>query len=109
MTVPPRIDIPLPDGGTPPSLNPKDSSLAITSLITGILGWTIPPLLGSVAAIITGYLAKKEIRESRGTLSGEGMATAGLILGYVQFGFFVLLLLTAIILLLVLPKSTWGF
>lgn len=108
MTVPPTIDIPLPPTGAPPPLNPKDSSLALTSLITGILGWTILPLLGSVAAIITGHLGKNEIKESRGTLTGNGMATTGLILGYIQLGFFVLILLTVLVLLLVFPRSSLG-
>ena len=75
----------------------KDSGLAIASLITGILGWTILPVLGSIAAIITGHLANKEIRESNGTLSGKGMATAGLILGYIQLGFVVLIMVIAIL------------
>ncbi|HNR01616.1 MAG TPA: DUF4190 domain-containing protein [Anaerolineaceae bacterium] len=108
MTLPPRLDLPVQPAAVPPSLNPKDSSLALASLITGILGWTILPLLGSVAAIVTGHLGKKEVRESHGALAGEGMATAGLILGYIQIGFFVLGLIAAIVLLLVLPKSTWG-
>jgi hypothetical protein len=75
----------------------KDSQLAIASLITGILGWTILPVLGSVAAIITGHLANKEIKESNGALSGKGMATAGLILGYIQLAFVVLIMIIAIL------------
>ena len=77
MTLPPRLEIP-PAAVTPPSINPKDSPLALTSLITGILGWTILPLLGSITAIITGHLGKKEIKESHGALTGDGMATTGL-------------------------------
>ncbi len=47
-------------------------------------------MLGAIAAVILGHLAKKEIRESGGRLSGDGMALAGLILGYVQIGLVVL-------------------
>ena len=68
----------------------RDSSLAITSLVCGLVGWTFIPLIGAVAAVITGHLAKKEIRESNGLLSGDGMAMAGLILGYTQIGLIVL-------------------
>lgn len=107
MTVPPSIDIPPQAVITPPpTLQTKDSSLALTSLITGILGWTILPLLGSVVAIITGHLAKKEIKDSYGTISGSGMASAGLILGYVQLGFTVLALLAIIVLVLVFPVNS---
>jgi Mn2+/Fe2+ NRAMP family transporter len=59
-----------------------NSSLAIASLVLGILGWTVIPTIGAIAAIITGHMAKKEIRESVEDLGGDGMATAGLILGY---------------------------
>jgi len=59
-----------------------NSSMAIASLVLGILGWTVLPTIGAIIAIITGHMAKKEIRESVEDLGGDGMATAGLILGY---------------------------
>ena len=68
----------------------KDSSLAIISLVSGLVGWTFLPFIGAIVAIVTGHLAKKEIRESAGTMSGDGMALAGLILGYVQIGIVIL-------------------
>ena len=40
--------------------------------------------LGSIAAIITGHMAKSEIKKSAGMVTGNGMATAGLILGYID-------------------------
>ena len=61
------------------------SSLAITSLIGGILGWTFVPLIGSLLAIITGHMARKEIRANP-ALSGDGLAVTGLVLGYVAIG-----------------------
>lgn len=62
----------------------QTSALALISLIAGILGWTALPFLGSVAAIITGHLARAEIRRRPLELEGDGMALAGLILGYVM-------------------------
>jgi len=59
-----------------------NSTLAVTSLISGIVGWTFVPILGSIVAVITGHMAKNEIRKSNGELAGDGMATAGLVLGY---------------------------
>ena len=106
MEIPPALNTPEEQKAIPPYSNPKDSSLAVASLVTGILGWTIVPLLGSIAAIITGHLAKKEINESQGTLSGDSMATAGLIMGYVQLGFVVIAAIVAII-LMVIAGSTW--
>jgi len=60
----------------------RTSTLAIISLIGGITGWSILPFLGSIVAVITGHMAQSEIKKSGGTLTGKGMATAGLILGY---------------------------
>jgi hypothetical protein len=87
----------------------KDSGLAIASLITGIVAWLMVPLLGALAAIITGHLAKKEIRESNGTITGSGMATAGLILGYIQLCFMVIALIALIIFLVTTPHLFDGF
>ncbi len=67
----------------PPPAAPTNS-MALTSLIAGIVGWTVAPLLGSLVAIITGHMAKKELKERMGRESGDGMATAGLVMGYLQ-------------------------
>lgn len=60
------------------------STLAIVSLVAGITGWTILPVLGSFVAVITGHMAKSEIKKSMGQIGGDGMATAGLVLGYLS-------------------------
>lgn len=65
---------------TPPAK--PNSNMAVASLVLGILGWTIAPVLASIAAIITGHMAKNEIKSSMGQLGGDGMATVGLIMGY---------------------------
>ena len=59
------------------------SSLAIVSLIAGILGLTMFPLVGSIVALITGSMAKKEIDRSGGALEGYGLAKAGIIMGWI--------------------------
>jgi hypothetical protein len=62
----------------------QTSSLAIVSMVSGIVCWFILPLLGAIVAVITGHMAKREIRDSGGLLTGDGMATAGLALGYLH-------------------------
>jgi hypothetical protein len=42
----------------------QTSSLATISLVSGILGWTLVPWLGSLVAIITGHMARAEIRRN---------------------------------------------
>ncbi|MBD9477809.1 DUF4190 domain-containing protein [Pseudoxanthomonas sp. PXM02] len=60
------------------------SSLAIASLVSGILGWTLLPFIGTIVAIITGHMARAEIRRSAGTMDGDGLAIGGLVLGWVS-------------------------
>ncbi len=60
------------------------STLATVSLVAGILGFTFMPLLGTVVALITGYSARNETRSVPPRASGDGMATAGIIMGWIQ-------------------------
>lgn len=60
------------------------STLAVVSLICGVLSWLAIPLLGAIVAIITGHMARGEIGRSQGALDGDGFAIVGLILGYLQ-------------------------
>jgi hypothetical protein len=70
----------------PPPASPtgETSTLAVISLISGVLAWFFLPLVGAVVAIITGHMAKGEIRKNPLYLTGDGLATAGLVLGYIQ-------------------------
>ena len=61
---------------------PTTSMLAIISLVAGLMGLTGYPVLPSIAAIITGMMAKQEIERSEGKLSGRELALAGQILGW---------------------------
>jgi type IV pilus assembly protein PilA len=66
---------PRPVGGTPPT-----SGKAIASLICGLFTLFLP---ASVAAIVLGHMSLSEIRKSAGRIGGAGIATAGLVLGYI--------------------------
>lgn len=65
----------------PPSIR-QTSTLAIISLVSGLLGWTLVPFLGSIAAIITGHMARAEIARNPDTMEGDGLAIGGLVLGW---------------------------
>ena len=72
------------------------NGLAIASMVLGILWvWWV----GSVLALVFGYMAKRQIAESGGSQSGGGMATAGIVLGWIGvatlIGFIVLFLVGA--------------
>ena len=60
----------------------RTSSMAIVSLVAGLLVWTCAPWLGSIIAIITGHMARAEIRRDPAGLEGDGLAVAGLVLGW---------------------------
>lgn len=65
---------------TAPYTGPTETSgTAIGSLICGILFFIFP---AAIVAIVLGHLSLSTIRRSGGRLTGGGMATAGLVLGY---------------------------
>ena len=95
----------------------KTSLMAIVSLVLGICSFTglwcltgIPTLflgvcffaglwcLTGIPAIITGHIARRKIRQSGGSLTGNGLALAGLIIGYTGtvMSVFVVLMLASI-------------
>ena len=73
----------------------RTSSLAVVSLVFGILTWCVLPFIGALVAIVCGHLARSEIRRApAGTVTeGDGMAVAGLVLGYVHLLFAALVLM----------------
>lgn len=61
--------------------NPVTNTMAIISLVTALLSWLVLPTIGAVVAIVTGYMARREIRESGGTQTGDVLAVLGIVLG----------------------------
>ncbi len=60
---------------------PRTSSLAIRSLVLGILSFLCAGLTG-IPGVICGHLALGRIKRSGGTETGSGLAIAGLATGY---------------------------
>ena len=70
-----------------PSYNVLPSStLAIVSLVAGILGFMGLPIIASIVAIWAGYTARQVTRAVPPKASGDGMATAGIVMGWIQIG-----------------------
>ena len=70
----------------------KTNGLAVASLVLGILWlWW----LGSVLALIFGYVGKNQIDRSGGQESGRGMAIAGIVLGWIGVGTLALFIVLA--------------
>ncbi len=91
----------------PPSAAPvlagQTNTLAIVSLASGIGSWFLAPIVGGVVAVVTGHMAKAEIR--RTGEQGDSFATIGLVLGYLHLAVVVLLL--GLLVLLLLGAAAW--
>ena len=71
----------------------QTSVLAVVSLVFGVLGWTLLPGVAAVVAVVTGHLARAEIRRAPQPIEGDGLAIAGLVLGWLGIAFGLLLLM----------------
>jgi Domain of unknown function (DUF4190) len=66
-----------------PQTVPHTPAVAIWSLILAVLSFTCGWLFTAIPAVICGHVARSKICKSGGVLGGRGIATAGLILGYI--------------------------
>lgn len=84
----------------PPAVAPavplqrSTNGLAIASMVLGIV-WIY--WIGSILALIFGYVAKGQIDRSQGRQTGRGMAIAGIVLGWVGIGVFTLCIIAVIV------------
>ena len=86
---------------------PQTSPLAIVSLVLGI--FSIPSscllscfgALAGILAVIFGHMARSSFKREPGKYSGDGLATAGLILGYISIALGVLSLAAIVVFLLI--------
>jgi hypothetical protein len=62
---------------------PRTPPVAIWSLILAVLSFTCGWLFTAIPAVICGHIARAKIRKYGGALGGRGIATTGLILGYI--------------------------
>ena len=65
---------------------PPTAGAATASLILGICGLVVCPLVCSVLAIVYGKRARREIAASNGRLGGDSYASAGIITGWIGLG-----------------------
>ena len=77
--------------GQPPPR--RTHPLSIISFICSLL-WLF--WLGSIVGVITGHVARRDIRRDP-SASGDGLAIAGLVLGYIGIGALVLVLAVAMV------------
>ncbi len=90
----------------PPPVQPvsRTAPSAIWSLVLAILSFTCG-FFTAIPAVICGHVARSKIRKSGGALGGMGVATAGLVLGYIALVLNVALFVMGIPLLVSMIQS----
>jgi general secretion pathway protein G len=61
---------------------PKTSPLAVWSLVLGILSLICFSIFAAIPGVICGHKALSKIKRAGGALTGQGLAIAGLVTGY---------------------------
>jgi Domain of unknown function (DUF4190) len=81
---------PMPSGGQP-AMPRSTNGLSVASLVCSIAGivpffFGVPCILG----VIFGFVSRGQIKRSHGAQGGEGLALAGIIIGFCLIGIFIL-------------------
>lgn len=83
-------------------VRPQTSTSAIIALVLSIVSWTFCPLITSIIAIVLAYQADKEIRNSGGKVTGQGLSFAAKIIAWINIGVSVALIVLTVVFGLVL-------
>jgi hypothetical protein len=83
---------PMPYGGQP-TMHRSTNGLSVASLVCSIAG-IVPFFFGvtCILGIIFGFVSRGQIKRSRGAQGGEGLALAGIIIGFCLIGLFILVI-----------------
>ncbi len=87
------------------SVPPVQSGKAIASMVCSIAGLLACLFVGQIVGLILGYSARREIAESQGRLTGDGFATAGIVIGWIGLVIDIILVLLWGIMLI--GAATW--
>jgi hypothetical protein len=87
---PPAFGVPGPQTG--------NNGLAVASLVCGIASFPVLlfcflGFIPAILAVVFGFTSKRQIRQSGGVQGGDGMATAGIVLGFVCIAFSIILVI----------------
>lgn len=72
----------------------RRSGYAIASLVLSIVGIASYGL-GAILGVVFGHIAKSKIKNQPNMYGGDGMATAGLIIGYIVIGSWIFITIIA--------------
>jgi uncharacterized membrane protein len=78
-----------PAGGAPA----KTSGLAIGALIASIASFVVCPIIPAVVALVLVPRASEEIRDSNGTVGGDGLVTAARVIAIINIALLIVVIL----------------
>jgi len=81
-----------------------NSPLAIWALVLGIVSIVMCGPLTAIPAVICGHMARAKIKEEPDKWTGDGMALAGLIMGYFSIVATILFFMIAILAAIAIPS-----
>lgn len=81
-----------------------NTPLAIWSLILGIVSIVLCGPISAIPAIICGHMARARVKAEPEKWSGEGMALAGLIMGYFAIVATILLVIFGLVAAIAIPS-----
>jgi len=80
-----------------PVVTVNNNGKAVASLVLAIFGLVSCPIVCSIIALILAYQAKNEIAASGGWQTGESIARAGIIIGWIGIAIYAILILVIVI------------
>ncbi len=84
----------------PAAPHARTEGLAVASLVIAIASFFLCPFIGSVVAIILGYVARDRIKAAAGAVEGDSLAHAGIIIGFAVLAVHLVIAIIALIALI---------
>jgi len=81
-------------------VSPPTNMLAVVSFVLGIASYLAVPVVGAIAAVVLGHMARGQIKQTGE--GGSGFALAGLILGYVHLALAVIVIGIVVIVVVII-------
>ena len=96
--------------GYGPGQGPQQTSTrAIVALVCAVGSFVVFPLVPAIVALVLAPGATREIEESGGRLTGEGLVTAARITAWINIGLFLLVLVVFVLAVFVFAATGVGF
>jgi len=73
---------------------PSTNGMAVAALVCSLAGLLCG--IGAILGIVFGFVARSQIRQSGGTQKGDGMALAGIIIGFAVIAIAVIVIIIAV-------------